>query len=290
MINQGADAANAIWKIGVPAWSIILGVLIIVWILVGIKNLGILNTVVMTALLALTLLLSVKLFISPTFAAKSEGASFGSAFELSVAMPMSWLPVISDYTKEAEKKTKATLVSVIVYGLTSCWMFVIGFFAAMFTGESSVAEILKFTGFGIFGIIIALASTTTTTFLDAYSAGVSSESISSRLNAKWVGVAACVIGTVLSIFASGFLANLESFLYIIAGVFAPMIGIMAADFFILKNDFTDKSVVISNLIIWALGLAAYFLFQRANLIFGYTIPVILGTSVLTVIVGKIKKA
>lgn len=289
MINQGADAANAIWGIGVPIWSLILGALIAVWILIGVKNLGIVNTVVMTALFALTLLLSVKLFINPVFSPKAEGASFGSAFELSVAMPMSWLPVIADYTREAEKKTKSTLISVIVYGLASCWMFIIGFFASMFTGGSTISEILKIAGIGAVGIIIVLASTTTTTFLDAFSAGVSAQSIYEKASAKWVGIISCAIGAALSIFAGGFLSHLEGFLYIIAGVFAPMIGIMTADYFILKNDFSDKKVSLSNLIIWAIGLAAYFLFQKANLLLGYTVPVVIGTALLTAVVGKIKQ-
>ena len=31
-------------------------------------------------------------------------------------MPLSWLPLISDYTRDAEKPTQATWVSVLVYG------------------------------------------------------------------------------------------------------------------------------------------------------------------------------
>ena len=68
--------------------------------------------------------------------------SFGAAVELSVAMPLSWLPVISDYTREAEKPVKATAVSVIVYGLVSCWMYVIGMGAALFTEETDIAAIM----------------------------------------------------------------------------------------------------------------------------------------------------
>ena len=73
--------------------------------------------------------------------------TFGAAVELAVAMPLSWLPLISDYTRDAEKPVQATWVSVIVYGLVSCWMYVIGMGAAIFTGESckqkSIAEMKK---------------------------------------------------------------------------------------------------------------------------------------------------
>lgn len=96
-------------------------------------------------------------------------------------MPLSWLPLISDYTREAEKPFAATLVSVVVYSLVSIFMYMIGMGAAIFTGEYDIAQIMLKTGFGVVGLLIIVFSTVTTTFLDAYSAGVSSVSISSKL-------------------------------------------------------------------------------------------------------------
>ena len=52
-------------------------------------------------------------------------------------------------------------------------MFVIGMGAALFTGESDIAKIMLGAGLGVSAIVIILLSTVTTTFLDAYSAGVS---------------------------------------------------------------------------------------------------------------------
>ena len=69
----------------------------------------------------------------------ARAMTFGAAVELAVAMPLSWLPLISDYTRDAEKPIQATWVSVIVYGLVSCWMYVIGMGAAIFTGEYDIA-------------------------------------------------------------------------------------------------------------------------------------------------------
>ena len=50
MIYDGALAADGVLHTGIWIWAIIIGVLIIVWILIGITNLGKLNTVAMTAL------------------------------------------------------------------------------------------------------------------------------------------------------------------------------------------------------------------------------------------------
>ena len=117
----------------------------------------------------------------------SDAMSFGAAVELSVAMPLSWLPVISDYTREAEKPVKATAASVIVYGLVSCWMYVIGMGAAIYTGETDIAIIMAKAGLGIAALLIVIFSTVTTTFLDAYSAGVSSESVFAKLKGNPCG-------------------------------------------------------------------------------------------------------
>ena len=68
--------------------------------------------------------------------------SFGAAVELSVAMPLSWLPLISDYTREAEKPFRATAASALVYGLVSCFMYVIGMGAAIYTGEYDISVII----------------------------------------------------------------------------------------------------------------------------------------------------
>jgi hypothetical protein len=126
--------------------------------------------------------------------------TFGAAVELSVAMPLSWLPLISDYTRDAKEPVKATAASAVTYGAVSCWMYIIGMGAAIFTGESDIAQIMVKAGLGIAGLLIIVFSTVTTTFLDAYSAGVSSESLSAKINGKYIALAVTVIGTLGAIF------------------------------------------------------------------------------------------
>ena len=184
MIYDGALAADGVLHTGIWIWAIIIGVLIIVWILIGLTNLGKLNTVAMTALFILSLVLFKVIFFgngSMPAIVYDGSLTFGAAVELAVAMPLSWLPLISDYTREAEKPFAATFASVVVYSLVSIFMYMIGMGAAIFTGEYDIAQIMLKTGFGIVGLLIIVFSTVTTTFLDAYSAGVSSVSISSKI-------------------------------------------------------------------------------------------------------------
>ena len=271
MIYDGALAVNGILAVGNWIWCIVIGALIILWIMIGIQNLGRVNTVAMGALFVLTIVLSFVIFGKGTaLNVVGEGMTFGAAVELSVAMPLSWLPLISDYTREARKPVKATAVSSIVYGIVSCWMYVIGMGAAIFTGESDIAQIMVKAGLGVAGLLIIVFSTVTTTFLDAYSAGVSSESLSARISSKWVAVGVTVMGILGAVFLP--LADITDFLYFIGSVFAPMIAILIADFFVLKQNKEDRAFSLQNLIIWLVGFVIYRLLMNVDIIVGNTLP------------------
>ena len=73
-------------------------------------------------------------------------------------MPLSWLPLISDYTREAEKPFRATAASALVYGLVSCFMYVIGMGAAIYTGEYDISVIMVKAGLGAAGLLIIVLS------------------------------------------------------------------------------------------------------------------------------------
>ena len=286
MIYDGALAVNGIFDIGNWVWCIVIGALIILWIMIGIKNLGKVNTVAIGALFVLTIILSFVIFgKGSTLNIGGEGMTFGAAVELSVAMPLSWLPLISDYTRESKNPVKATAASAITYGVVSCWMYVIGMGAAIFTGESDIAQIMVRAGLGIAGLLIIVFSTVTTTFLDAYSAGVSSESLSKKLSGKWIAVAVTAIGTVGAIFLP--LADITDFLYFIGSVFAPMIAIQIADFFILKQNRASSAFSVQNLIVWFIGFVIYRLLMRVDIVVGNTLPDMVITIALCVAVGKL---
>ena len=287
MIYDGALAADGVLNTGRWVWCLVIGALIIVWILVGITNLGKVNTIAMAALFILTLVLCKVIFFSGAAGNvdTSEAMSFGAAVELAVAMPLSWLPLISDYTREAEEPVKATAISAVVYGIISCWMYVIGMGAAIYTGEYDIAQIMVKAGLGIAGLLIIVFSTVTTTFLDAYSAGISAESVFSKLNGKYAAVAVTVIGTVGAIVYP--MDNITDFLYLIGSVFAPMIAIQIADFFILKRaDSLSDAIDVTNIVIWIVGFVLYRYLMGVDIPVGNTLPDMAVTIVICVIIRK----
>ena len=288
MIVSGAAAADAVLNLGGPwVWSVIIGVLVLIWVIVDVKNLGRLNIVAMSALFILTVILSFKVFGGAIAENSAEAISFGAAMELSIAMPLSWLPLISDYTRNAEKPVKASLVSTLVYFVVSMWMYFIGMGAAIYTGESDMAVIMLKSGLGLAALIIIILSTVTTTFLDAFSAGVSSVSVCGKIKEKPAAVAVCIVGTLLAVFTP--ISQFENFLYLIGSVFAPMISILIIDFFVIKKDSTERSADWVNLGIWVIGFIIYRIFMKIDIPLGSTIPAMAVTMLLAAVSGLIFK-
>ena len=288
MIYDGALATNGIFETGAWVWCLVIGALILLWILIGITNLGLVNKIAMAALFILTLVLCKVIFFDGTpgdASAFGEAMSFGAAVELAVAMPLSWLPLVSDYTREAEKPFAATVASTLTYGLVSCWMYVIGMGAAIYTGEGDIALIMVKAGLGVAALVILILSTVTTTFLDAWSAGISSESLSKRLSGKWVAVVVTVIGTAAAILFP--MDDITDFLYLLGSVFAPMIAVQLADNFILKRSSFGLAFDWVNLAVWLAGFALYRWLMTVDIPVGSTLPDMLLTMALCAAVRKL---
>ena len=293
---DGALAANGIFSVGAGVWCAVIGVLLLLWVLVGLKRLEKINMVAMTALFLMTLVLCFVIVTRGNFGTLFNGSSvnkdvltFGAAIELSAAMPLSWIPVISDYTSNSTKPVKATVVSTIVYCLVSCWMYLIGMSAAIGMGTSDIAQISLRAGLGVVGLLIILFSTVTTNFLAAHSAGVSGEvigeSFSKHINGKYLSVLVVLLGTIAAILYP--MDNIEDFLYLINSVFSPMIAVMIADFFFNKKRSVTKEWDWTNLIVWLIGLSLYRVLMHVDIVIGYTLPDIVITAVLCVIVHRI---
>jgi putative hydroxymethylpyrimidine transporter CytX len=287
MIISGAFAANSVVSLGINVWSIIIAAFILVWVMVGINHIKYINILAMSLLLILTVILSRIIFTSNALPQTivDSTMSFGYAIELSVAMPLSWLPLIADYTKDNNKNKKGALSATLVYTVISIWMYVIGLGAAIYCGYGDIELILANAGLPIAAILIVVFSTVTTTFLDVYSAGVSSLSIKKNLSQKKISAIITIIGVVIAIFAVP--SNFESFLYLLASFFTPMISIMIADHFFIKKDASEKNLDNTNLILWIVGFILYRVLLNYNTPLGITCPVMVFITIITIITNKI---
>ena len=287
---QGASAlAGLNLPISFPLTCVILAALIAAWVYVGIRRSANVTTVVMTALTILLAILSVKLFGlgSGSSAAANVASAAGNAatatalkfwniFEISIAMPISWLPVISDYTKDAEKPVKATAISAIAYTFASLWMYIIGIEISGIGASNNIAQAILLAGLGVPGIIIVVLSTVTTNFLAANSAGESSKAIYNKINPKIAGVVVSFLSAALAI--SGIMEHYISFLYLIASVFAPMAAVLLVSFYFSKDRTESLGVWLWNIFAWLAGFIAYQVAEHFDSVF-------LGPTLLAVIVS-----
>ena len=286
MIVGGAAAAHTAMDIGGQwIWSLIIGGLILIWLFIGIKNMSKINIVAMSALFLLTIFLSYKIFGTGQVSPVEGELSFGNAIELALAMPLSWLPLISDYTRRAEKPFVATCASASTYVIVSTWMYVIGLGASLYAGKSDIAEILVGAGFSLVALFIVVFSTVTTTFLDVYSAGVSANALNKNFSERTVALVVLAVGLLLALFAP--VNAFESFLYLIGSVFAPMITILMVDFFILKHDFSSQAFRWQNLLLWLIGFGLYRYFLSLETPIGNTLPVIAIVAILALVLDKV---
>ena len=287
---QGASAlAGLNLPISFPLTCVILAALIAAWVYVGIRRSANVTTVVMAALTVLLAILSVKLFGlgSGSSAAANVASAAGNAatatalkfwniFEISIAMPISWLPVISDYTKDAEKPVKATAISAIAYTFASLWMYIIGIEISGIGASNNIAQAILLAGLGPPRIIIVVLSTVTTNFLAANSAGDSSKAIYSKINPKIAGVIVSFLSAALAI--SGIMEHYISFLYLIASVFAPMAAVLLVSFYFSKNRTESLGAWLWNIFAWLAGFIAYQVAEHFDSVF-------LGPTLLAVIVS-----
>lgn len=283
---QGASAlAGLNLPISFPLTCVILAVLIAIWVFVGLKRSANVTTVVMAALAILLAVLTVKLFGVGASGALTAGAAtsaallgFWNIFEISIAMPISWLPVISDYTKDVENPVKATAVSAAAYTFASLWMYILGIEIAGIGAGNNIAQAILLAGLGIPGIIIVVLSTVTTNFLAANSAGESSKAIYGKINPKVAGVVVALLSAALAI--SGIMEHYISFLYLIASVFAPMAAVLLVSFYFGKVGAvyageglaSGKAFWLWNLFSWLAGFIVYQLAaHQESVIFGPTL-------------------
>ena len=290
MIYDAMLALQELAPLSPMIWTTAIGALVILWLFIGLHNTGYIQAVVSILLLGLTIYMGTHMIAqwpSESSLTTSGDMSFIAALELSIAMPLSWLPLISDYTRESKQPFSASLTSSIVYTVTSIVMYTLGLSAAIFGGGDSIITIMMNAGLGLAGLIVIIFSTVTTTFMDAYSAGVSSTTLYSRVSSKGVAVIVTIIGTIAAILYP--MDDITDFLYLIGSVFTPMIAILLADYFVNHQQVQTTSAYLVRGLIWALSVGVYHYMLHSESTIGATLPAFTIAFLITVIVGFISK-
>ena len=288
MIYDAMLALQELAPLSPMIWTIGIGALVILWLFIGLHNTGYIQAIVSVLLLGLTLYMGAHMISQwPNEGSllTSGNMSFIAALELSIAMPLSWLPLISDYTRESKNPVSASLTSATVYTITSIVMYTLGLSAAIFGGGDSIITIMMNAGLGLAGLIVIIFSTVTTTFMNAYSAGVSSTTIYKSASSKGIAVVVTIVGTIAAILYP--MDDITDFLYLIGSVFAPMIAILLADYFINRQQVQTISAYLVRGLIWVVSVGLYHYMLHNESTIGATLPAFTMAFFVTAIVGFI---
>ncbi|MBN9319796.1 MAG: putative hydroxymethylpyrimidine transporter CytX, partial [Caulobacterales bacterium] len=152
--------------------------------------------------------------------------TFAAGVDLVVAMPLSWLPLIADYTRFGRTPGGMFRGSALGYLLANIWFMGLGAAYALASGgENLLLTALAASGGGI-ALLLIVIDETDNTFADIHSAAVSTATLIRRPPAR-LALGFGALCTLTALFAP--LGQYEGFLLTIGSVFAPLFGVLLVD-------------------------------------------------------------
>lgn len=285
MLIQCARALGAIFDqlIGFhsPALiTVLAGGAVLLWALWEYQGKRMVNTVAVALLLGLSLVMGWSVLKHPaSFGAElMEHMTLAAGLELSVVMPLSWIPLVADYTRRARSGRVSFWGTLGGYFAGSCFMYIIGLAAALHSGTSDPVQIMLGLKLGLAALLIVLLSTLTTTFLDVYSAAMSAFSIGKGWSPRrWI-VFFCALGTGLALYFP--MEKYEFFLYWIGSVFAPVFAVVLVDYFYLRGRHDHISFNWWGMLVAGLGVMVYYQMIHIELLLGVSLPTMVFTGLV----------
>lgn len=215
--------------------------------------------------------------------------SFALGFDLAIAMPLSWLPLIADYSRFG-RSTRGTFGGAAVGFFLGClWLMGLGVaytLAFAMPGEAnSLLLALAGAGLGI-PLLLILLDESEKAFADIHSAAVSSGTLL-PFRVERLALVIGVLCTLIAWFAP--LAQYEHFLLLIGSVFAPLFGVVLTDHFVLRRRQLPVSIPLlrwDSLLAWGCGVATFHLLANLYPTVGATLPALGLAAALQLLLGR----
>lgn len=230
---------------------------------------------------------------------EGKDMSFFVALDIVIAMPISWMPLVSDYNRFAKTSKGAFIGTLIGFSITNIIFYVGG----LLFGVGDITSIIISIQAILFGFIllVMIVDEIDNAFADIYSAAISSQSIFHNLNQRHLIIGFSIVSTVLAIFVS--IEGYEQFLFMIGALFIPLFGVLLTDYFVIKRGNYQNDKMYGNKIIkigypaiiaWAIGAVLYYLLSQLSPIYlaqlptiGSTIPSLIVSSLLYLLITKL---
>jgi NCS1 family nucleobase:cation symporter-1 len=257
-----AEAASRV--LDAPRWPFVLaaGVLATAMALRPLGVVRVLSRYAVWAALAAIVYLFVEVLAQPRPPlTDGAGASFWTAADIVIALPVSWFPLAADYTRHNRTARGAFTGATIGYGIATVAMFTLGVLALAAYGSSGldVVDALLAVPLGALAVLVLIVVELDEAFANLYSTAVSAQNVVARLDRR---VLALVVGAAATLLALTFdIAAYEPFLFLIGAVFVPLVGVFVVAYWLLPRGRWDTSDTaparLLLLLPWVAGFVAY---------------------------------
>nr|WP_202420654.1 cytosine permease [Actinomadura rayongensis] len=259
-----ADAARALWD-DVPRWAFVVaaGVLTTALTIRPLGSVRLLRRYVTAAVLIALVYFYVQLLREP-LPDLNHGSwgGFWTGADAALAVSISWVPVAADYTRHSRTSRAAFGAAAVGYSVTQIFAYVLGLLAlALVAGDSTkVFDPFLNVSLGVAFFAVFVLREADQSFANVYSTAVSIQNLVPRADRRVLSVA---LGTGITVLALVFdIGDYQSFLSLIGSVFVPLLGVLAADFFLgagRRGWDTGRAAPArwSMIVAWAAGFAVY---------------------------------
>ncbi|MFD0539080.1 purine-cytosine permease family protein [Actinomadura luteofluorescens] len=229
-----ADAARELWD-GVPRWGYVVAAgaittVLTVWPLGSVR---LLRRYVTVAVAIALVYFYVRLVQEPLpDLTQGSWGGFWLGADAALAVSISWVPVAADYTRHARTERGAFGAAAVGYSVTQIVAYVLGLLAlALVAGDSErIFDPFLGASLGVVFFAVFVLREADQSFADTYSTAVSIQNLFPRADRRVLSVALGIGITVLALVLD--IGDYAGFLSLIGSVFVPMLGVLAADFFL----------------------------------------------------------
>lgn len=170
----------------------------------------------------------------PSFT-KGGWTGFGTAVDLVIALPVSWIPLAADYSRHSKTPRAAFLGAFVGFATTCTIYFALGVLAlaTALPGSDPAAALLDVPLAGL-AVLVLVVDEVDEAFANLYSTAVSAQNVLPSLDRRWVAAGVGVGATILGLLID--LTQYQSYLYLIGSVFVPLFGVFAVRYFVLRRS------------------------------------------------------
>ena len=152
------------------------------------------------------------------------GMSLLGAIDLVIAMPISWLPLVADFSRHGRDGRGALAGTWIGYAIANAWCYALGVLVALSAPTTDLVSALLLAQGGLIALGLILVDELDNAYGDVYSGAVASHSLAPRRSVRGWGVALAVLCTALALVLP--MHGLEPFLLLLSSVFVPLYGVI----------------------------------------------------------------